>query len=229
MLDLDKKLTLIHDDCLNVLKQLPAESIDLICTDPPYNIDFIPQRKTHEGILNDNMDWEKFDAFMQPVMYELYRVLKNNSVAFIFTGFSSSAFYKYATTSGFRVKCQIVWVKNNFGIGYHFRPQHEDIWACFKGEPAIPREAISSVQYFDKVNGIDLLHSCEKPVPLLEKLINQYGEIGGIVLDPFMGSGSTGEAAFKCGRRFIGVELDSEHYLVAKKRVSQWENQTRLF
>jgi len=173
-IDFSKKLNLIQGNCLEVLKELPDKSIDLILTDPPYNIDFKPPRGTHDKILNDNMQWEEFDKFMQPIIQELFRVLKDDSVAFIFTGFSS-AFYKYATQAGFNVKCQIVWVKNNFGIGYHFRPQHEDIWACFKGEPPTLREGISSVQFCDKVNGVDLVHSCEKPIPLLEKLINQYG------------------------------------------------------
>ena len=232
VIDLTKKLNLIQGDCLQVMKELPDESIDLICTDPPYNIDFEPQRKTHDKILNDSMNWKDFDEFMQPILNELYRILKPDSVAFIFTGFSSSsssAFYKYATQAGFKVKCQIVWVKNTFGIGYHFRPQHEDIWACFKGEPSIPKYGISSVQFFDKVNGIDLVHSCEKPIPLLEKLIKQYGESDSLVLDCFMGSGTTGIAALKLDRKFIGIELDEKYFKIAKERCEQWENQERLF
>lgn len=229
-IDLTKKLNLIQGDCLEVLKQLPDKSIDLILTDPPYNIDFKPQRGTFDKILNDSMQWDEFDKFMQPILNELYRVLKDNSVAFIFTGFSSSssAFYKYATEAGFNIKCQIVWVKNNFGIGYHFRPQHEDIWACFKGNPKIPIKAISSVQFFDKVNGVDLVHSCEKPVPLLEKLLKQYTDQDCLILDCFMGSGSTGVASLKNQRKFIGIELDQNYFNIASKRCKEWENQARL-
>jgi site-specific DNA-methyltransferase (adenine-specific) len=229
-IDLNKKLNLIQGDCLEILKQLPDKSIDLILTDPPYNIDFKPPRGTFDGILNDSMQWEEFDKFMQPTLNELYRILKEDSVAFIFTGFSSSsAFYKYATQSGFNIKCQIVWVKNNFGIGYHFRPQHEDIWACFKGNPKIPNKALSSVQFFDKVNGVDLVHSCEKPVPLLEKLLLQYTNSTDLIIDCFMGSGSTGVAALKNQRRFIGIELDKQYFDIAKRRCEEWENQERLF
>jgi len=228
-IDLNKKVNLIQGDCLEILKELPDNSVDLILTDPPYNIDFKPQRGTHEKILNDSMEWNDFDKFMQPIMNECFRVLKDNSIAYFFTGFSSSsAFYKYATQAGFKVKCQIVWVKNNFGIGYYYRPQHEDIWACFKGKPQKPYKAISSVIYEEKVNGVDLVHSCEKPVDLLQKLMNGYVIETGLVLDCFMGSGTTGVASLKLGRRFIGIELDKKYFDIASNRIKEWENQTRL-
>jgi site-specific DNA-methyltransferase (adenine-specific) len=229
-IDLNKKLNLIQGDCLEVLKQLPDKSIDLILTDPPYNIDFKPQRGTFGKILNDSMQWDKFEEFMQPIMNELYRVLKDDSIAFFFTGFSSSsAFYKYAIQAGFTVKHKLIWVKNNFGIGYYVRPQHEEIWFCFKGKPPLPKKAISSVILANKVNGIDLEHSCQKPVPLLEHLLKPFSKEGDLILDPFMGSGTTGEASLKNQRRFIGVELEGSYFETIKKNCSKWENQSRLF
>lgn len=197
-------------------------SVDLILTDPPYNINFKPQRGTFDGIENDNKSWEEFNKFMQPIMNECFRVLKNGSVAYFFTGFSSSsAFYQYAIKAGFNVKCQIVWVKNNFGTGYHFRPQHEDIWCCFKGRPHVPEKAISSVIFEKKVNGVDLLHSCEKPVNLLKILLKQYTKMNSLIFDPFMGVGSTAIAAKETNNNFIGFEIDEEYYKSSLKRIGE--------
>jgi len=210
-------------DCLEGLKLIPDESVDLIVTDPPYNINFKPQRDTFDIIENDNMSWDDFDTFMSPIIKELYRVLKNNSVAYIFTGFSSSSssFYKYCIEAGFTVKCQIVWVKNNFGIGYHFRPQHEDCWACFKGNPEKPLKAISSVIHEKKINGVKLVHSCQKPVKLLKILIKQYAKKGAIILDPFMGSGSSAVACKELEMYYIGFEISKEFVDISNERLQQ--------
>lgn len=209
-------------DCLEGLKQLDSTSVDCIIIDPPYNINFKPQRGTFDKIENDNMSWADFDSFMQPIINECFRILKGNSFMFVFTGFSSSSsFYKYVTNSGFNVKAQLVWVKNNFGIGYYFRPQHEDIWACMKGKPPLPKRALSTVLFEKKVNGVDLVHSCEKPQELLRKLIKNYCLDGGIVLDCFAGSGSTLLAAKHLSRQFIGFEILPENCGIIENRLKQ--------
>jgi site-specific DNA-methyltransferase (adenine-specific) len=210
-------------DCLEGLKQMEDCSVDCIIIDPPYNINFKPQRGTFDIIENDNMSWDDFDNFMQPIINECFRVLKDDSFMFVFTGFSSSSssFYKYTTNSGFKVKAQLVWVKNNFGLGYYFRPQHEDIWACMKGKPSLPKRALSTVLFEKKVNGADLLHSCEKPQELIRKLIKQYCVEGGVVLDCFAGSGSTLLASKQLGRPFIGFEILKDNCVIIEDRLKQ--------
>jgi len=214
---------IVCGDCLELLKEIPDKSIDLVLTDPPYNIGFIPQRGTFDAIKNDNLNWEKFGKFIQPILNNFYRILKDNSVAYIFTGFSSSSsfYYQYLINAGFNVKCQLVWVKNNFGIGYHFRPQHEDIWVCFKGNPPPPKNAISSVIFESKVSSSKQFHSCQKPLSLIRRLIQQYTKEKEIILDSFVGSGSVAVASKQLNRKFIGIEIEEDFCKIAEKRLKE--------
>ncbi len=229
------EVKLILGDALEELKKIPSESIDLVLTDPPYGINFVPMRDNakskfgSEAIKNDELKGDDWVLWFKPIAKELYRVLKNNSVAYFFSGFNPYYYYKVFIELGFEIKASIVWVKDNWGLGYHFRRQYELCIVCFKGSPPTPLKAISDVVHVDKVKGSKLVHSCQKPEQLNELLLRQYTKEGDVVLDPFMGSGSTGVACVKANRGFIGVEIDEKYFNVAKSRLEHWEKQTRLF
>lgn len=169
-----------NEDCIKAMQSLPNECIDFILTDPPYNINFSLQHRQEkfEVIMNDNLSSEDFDKLLNDYFEQCFRVLKNNSFLITFMGWSSiPAFNKCITNAGFTIKSMPIWVKNNFGLGYYTRPQYEPMYLCMKGSPKPPETAISDVLQYAKVQ--DLIHSCQKPIPLLIKLIQTFGPRGG--------------------------------------------------
>lgn len=216
-------MRLIHGDCLVEMDKLIAEGVkvDCIITDPPYNINFRPQRGTHGTILNDNMDDHVFEKWLESVFKKTHEILKDNTVLITFMGWPTIPLFNMALKK-YEIKSMPVWVKNNFGIGYYTRPQYEPMYLCLKGNPPPPERAISDVMMFAKVQ--DTMHSCEKPVKLMEHLINTFSSAGEIILDPFMGSGTTGVACKNLGRDFIGIELDEHYFNIAKNRIENDAN-----
>jgi site-specific DNA-methyltransferase (adenine-specific) len=212
-------------DCLEGLKQLKDKSVDLVLTDPPYGINFVPQRETSKErhgsvpIANDELMGKSWVDWFTPISKECFRVLKDDSVAYFFSGFNPYYYYYVLLKSGFKIKANIIWVKNNFGLGYHFRRQYEQVLVAFKGNPCTPKKAMSDVIFERKVRGVALLHSCQKPVNVCEVLIKQYTQSNDIVLDPFMGSGTTAIACKQLNRRFIGFEISKEYCNIANKRL----------
>jgi site-specific DNA-methyltransferase (adenine-specific) len=106
-----------------------------------------------------------------------------------------------------------------------FAPQHDVIWFATKGKFKFPGNRPKSVISIQRIAGEKLVHPNEKPVALMEQLISAITPQGGTILDPFMGSGSTGVAATKLGFKFIGCEMNSEYVEIAKKRIEAASNQ----
>lgn len=169
-----------NEDCIKAIATLPNECIDFVLTDPPYNINFssLHRKEKFEVIANDNLSDEDFDKLLNDYFKECFRVLKKDSFLITFMGWSSiPAFNKALANAGFTIKSLPIWVKNNFGLGYYTRPQYEPMYLCMKGNPKPPKTAISDVLQYAKVQ--DLVHSCQKPIPLLVKLIQTFGPTGG--------------------------------------------------
>ncbi len=104
-------------------------------------------------------------------------------------------------------------------MGYHFRRQYEQILVGFKGNPPVPKQALSDVIFSNRVKSNTILHSCQKPEVLNERLIIQYPS--SLILDPFWGSGTTAYCAKKLGRKCLGIEIEEKYCEVAAKRCSQ--------
>lgn len=118
----------------------------------------------------------------------------------------------------------MIWKKNNHGTGDlygNYSEQYEMIIFAAKGNRKLNGSRDSNVLEFDKVASANLVHSCEKPVDLLEYLIKKSSDAGEMVADPFAGSGSTLVAAKNAGRKYWGCELDMENYRIACGRCSQ--------
>ncbi len=206
----------INGDCIEEMKGIPDGVVDLVVTDPPYGINLQPQRQLTDAIKGDL--FEEAKPLLINALNEFKRVLKNNTHLLIFGGWSEY-WYLEEIKKLFSVKSCIVWVKNNFGIGYYIRPQHEFIWYCHNGKPLKPNKAISNVIYENKV--LVPTHSCEKPVKLIRRLLMPFSNSGDIILDPFLGSGTTAVACIETGRRFIGIEINPEYVKIAEKRIAQ--------
>ena len=211
------------------MKKLPDNSVDLIVTDPPYNIDFKAQReevnnKARNGIVNDNMSNAEFQEWLNLVISEMDRVLKENSFVFMFCGWPTIYQFQPVLEKYWKVKALNIWEKNNFGIGYYIRPQHEPFFMCLKGKPPTPEKAHSDIWKYKKVHKPK--HTCQKPIALLSDIITIYGNAEKdtiTVLDPFMGSGSTAVASLKTDNKFIGYELEKEYYNIALKRIGKFD------
>jgi site-specific DNA-methyltransferase (adenine-specific) len=195
---------------------------DTVVTDPPYGISLAPQRKITKAIANDGR--EEAQALWRSVLNSIYPTLPDNTAHIFWTGWSET-WTKDLLAEWFTVKSCIVWAKNMWGIGYYTRPQHEFAWYCHKGKPPLPETPDSDLWNVPKIQAP--IHSCEKPVPLLSRCIRLTG--GNVVLDPFMGVGSTGVAAVKAGKGFIGIEMDPHYFETAVRRMRDVHSRPDMF
>ena len=217
-------IKLYCDDCLNIMKRIESESIDLIVTDPPYLIKYKTNHRKNKDhdfcseILNDDNEQLIIDYIK-----ECYRILKNNTAMYMFCNCDKVDFFKQELeNAGFKIKNMIIWVKNNWTAGdlkAQFGKQYEIIFLVNKGRKYFNGKRITDVWMFDRISGKKQLHQNQKPVDLLKQCILKHSDENDIVFDGFMGSGSTGVACIKTGRKFIGVELDKKYFEIAKERI----------
>lgn len=214
-------IELHNGDCLDYLRTLDDGSIDLILTDPPYGMAYQSSRRTatdkFEKIKHDdNIDW--FEDFIS----ECYRVLKDDSHAYIFCNeYNVSNFRNLQEKVGFKNKRTLIWVKNNHTSGDllgDYGNKTEYINFMHKGRRLLNGKRGTNVLEYKKILSND--HPTEKPVDLLQYLIEKSSNIGDVVLDPFMGVGSTGVACNNSYRDFIGIEINEGYFEVANKRIN---------
>lgn len=203
-----------------VERLMDGRKADMVFTDPPYGIDFAPQRGTHNKILNDALDGQEFDGFLDAVFGCAYAAMKPDTYAFVWTGWPKIGSFERSLQKVFKIQAMHIWVKNNFGIGYYSRPKHEPFYLCLNGKPVYPANAPADVWEAKKVH--KTVHSCEKPVDLIVDILDTYHK-NSTVLDLFGGSGSTLIACEKTARDCRMMELDPKYCDVIIKR---WQDFT---
>ena len=217
---------LYNGDCLEVMDKLIEESVkvDCILTDPPYLIDYKCNRRVvldkFDKILNDK---NSYDLIIESIN-KAYDILNDNSSIYMFCSWHNIDFFKSEFEKRFKLKNIIVWNKNNHGTGDlkgSYAPKHEFILYGHKGRCLNKSKRLADVISCDKVKSKDMVHSTEKPIELLTKFINMSTNENDIILDCFMGSGSTGVACMNTNRRFIGIELDNNYFNIAKQRIEE--------
>lgn len=220
---------ILHSDCVKLLKDFPDNSVDLILTDPPYGINFISNKaikKRFEKIINDdNLD------FFEPFVKEAYRIIKNNSCLYIFCRFDNyPLFYDVLKKHGFKVKNLLVWEKSKAlgGLGdmeASFLVNYEFIILAMKGRRLLFQGRIGDqfglIKDTSINNPMKLEYPTQKPISLLRKLISLSSKEGDVVLDCFMGSGSTILAAKQTKRNYIGIDIDKKAVDLANKKLQQ--------
>lgn len=217
--------TMILGDMRDVLPDLAAEfPADLILTDPPYRLTsggnttgemqgiFAPGRYDNSGDLFPMVEW----AVMAPLFWN---ALGPSGDAVVMTSDRESLAARAALEAvGFGFHRMLVWDKVTATPNRWFMPNCEFGLYMYKGkartitDPA--SKALIRVPHRDETD-----HQTEKPVPLMTGWMHQCSDKGGLVIDPFMGSGSTAVAAAQLGRRFIGIELQRQWFDVACSRV----------
>ena len=203
--------TVTQGDCQQVLRQLPDACVDFVLTDPPYLVRY--RDRSGRTVANDDNS-----AWMFPAFSELYRVLKPDSYAVSFYGWSKAdRFLNVWRECGFRPVGHFVWVKRYASCVRHAQMKHEQAYLLAKGNPLLPKAPPADVlPWYYTGNRI---HPTEKPVTSLTPLINAFCPVGGIVTDAFAGSGSTGVAAQLTLRRYILIEKEEAYCRAARERL----------
>ena len=215
---IEDRYKLYQGDCLEVMDELIKDDVkvDMILTDPPYGIDLTPQRENgkfkNTKVINDNNLW-----WLPKFVNQVYALTKNTAI--IFCAWQNIDKFKIELEKKFIIKNILVWNKDWFGMGNNYRPNYELILLCCKTNITTKSKNKSNILTYRRIPPQKLKHSCEKPVGLLEDLIYELTDENDIVLDSFMGSGSTGVACLNTNRRFIGIELDEKYFTIAYTRL----------
>ena len=225
-------------DCLELMNNIDNESIDLVITDPPYKLNKTTGSMTSSSKSNrwqGNLRAGDKTANITNVIQfsewlpEIYRVLKENSHCYIWVNDKNLVdLCNDAEKVGFRLHNILVWKKNNCTPNRWYMKNCEFIVFLHKGK-SFPIKNLGDAQLFecDNINGKDKLHPTQKPITYLERLIlNSSNELD-TVLDPLMGSGSTGVACVNTNRKFIGIELDNTYFEIAKERINKAVENTK--
>jgi site-specific DNA-methyltransferase (adenine-specific)/modification methylase len=243
---------IIKGDCIEELKKLPDNSVDLIFADPPYNMQLQGElwrpNQTKVDAVDDEWDkyesFEHYDKFSIDWLKECRRVLKPDGTIWVIGSYHNIfRVGKIMQDVGFWVLNDILWIKTNpmpNFKGTRFNNAHETlIWASkskdskytfhYKTMKAFNDDLqLRSDWYIPICNGGERLkdkegnkvHSTQKPEALLYRIIISTSNPDDIVLDPFMGSGTTGAIAKKLGRNFIGIEKEENYIKVANERIA---------
>lgn len=211
-------------DCLELMKTIPDGSVDAIIADPPYGIDYqsrrVPKDHRRPKIANDRTSCTSWIA-------EVPRILTQSGSLIVFFRWDvQGEFLAALDRAGLPAKNVCVWDKMSHGMGdlrRAFAPAHELF--SFSPAPAFrfPGARPKSIVRAARVAPRALTHPNEKPVELLEQLIRAVTVPGDVVLDPFLGSGTTAVAAKRTGREYIGFELDPQYCEVARRRIAEVE------
>lgn len=227
-----------NGDCLELMKSIPEKSVDLIITDPPYELENhgggqskMASRKLvkerHIDFISHGFDYELvFGEFLRIAKIPNYIIFcSNKQVSKIMRWFEDK---NLSTTL-------LIWHKTNpvpFANGKHLSDVEFAVYvrganATFNND--VPLEYKSKVYCSPIVNNAKRYHPTEKPIELLSRYIDTFSKNDDIVLDPFAGSGTTCIAALRENRKYIGIELDPHYYEVAKKRIETELSQPKLF
>jgi site-specific DNA-methyltransferase (adenine-specific) len=213
-------------DAVTWLRGLPADSVDLLITDPAYEslekhraVGTTTRLKHSKASSND---WFKVfpNARFGELFAEAFRVLRRNAHFYLFCDAETMFVAKpEAERAGFRFWKPLVWDKRTIGMGYHYRARYELILFFEKGKRRLNDLGVADVIAVPRVHGG---YPAEKPVAVSEILVSQSSQPGEVVADPFMGSGSVGVAAVKRGRRFLGNDLNPEAVRLSGTRLRQF-------
>lgn len=236
------EINLFNEDCIAAMKQMRKNSIDLILTDPPYNLgNFMRKRDTNLKQMRENYfgaagwddlsidDWEKC---MQGFFEQSSRVLKYGGAMVVFMSIIKvETLVRIAETHKLYYKTTGIWHKNNpmpRNMNLHFVNSTE-AWVYFtnrKHTGTFNNNGKLLHDFFETpvaANGERKFgkHPTQKPVSLMEFFVRILSNEGEMVLDPFMGSGSTGVAAKRNNRGFTGIELNENYFRIATQRIQE--------
>ena len=204
------KLDIIYnEDCIEGMKKLPDNSIDLVITDPPYGTKTNPRESFMVG---------EFSNIMPLVLPELHRLLKPDGAFYCFTSWTVMSDWLLRYQQYFKLQNIIIWDKEKHSGCYSSQSWQftwEGIFFGIKGKRPIYDYMPDVIRSNEKGRR----HAMQKPVDIIEKLLKASSQKGDLILDPFIGSGTTGVACVNLDRHYIGFEINKEYYDIANKRL----------
>lgn len=231
-------------DCLEGLKEIPDKSVDLIVTDPPYFINMghsggrenCKRQKERDYVgngLNANrtfLDLAIVAPFYKQLFSEFSRVLTDTGHFYFFTDWRAYGFFYPLMQQYLPVRNMLVWDKGGAPGSYYTYAHELIIFGAYAPKllHAGGSNVLQGIRSFSagakKTNG-EKVHPTQNPVELITKFIEDSTEPGAVVLDTFMGSGTTAVACLKTGRNYIGFELDERYHAIAMQRIAETEAQ----
>lgn len=230
-------VTLYCGDCREIMRQFPSDSIDMIWTDPPYGHnnhdgDFNARLNAHRGIEDRPISFDgpnEMRTVLDGMLLEAARVLKKDCCCCCCCcggggGGPRPTFAWVANrmdSSGLAFFHSVIWDKLKPGLGWRYRRQHEMVMVSHRegGKLLWADDHIATPNIYSLMPSRTREHPNEKPVPFVSHFIVHHSSLGHVICDPFMGSGTTGVAAVKLGRKFIGIEIDQTHFDTALRRI----------
>jgi modification methylase len=239
---------LICGDCLSVMREMPDECLDLVVTSPPYNLKNSTGNGMKDGrggkwknaaLVNgysnhdDNMPHDKYAQWQHECLTEMFRLLKPDGAIFynhkwrVQDGLLQD---RQDIVIGFPVRQIIIWKRKggiNFNPGY-FLPTYEVIYLIPKPHFQLAPKANAYGDVWEFTQEMNNPHPAPFPVDLISRVISSTH--ANLVLDPFMGSGTTAIAALMNSRHYIGIEISPEYNGLAKTRINDYDKQrNKLF
>ena len=216
-------------DCLEVMRGFPDKSVDAVITDPPFA--FAGGLSNGRSSIADD---QFFLYWWKDICRELDRILKPEGAGFIWCDWRTAAIiakgFNLGQTYNWKVSQVVYHYREMPGQGQPFRSSVDMIAYC-RGEkckntriPNTTHNMISKYWYYGKHDN----HPAEKDPEICKQLIGWCSDEGDTILDPFMGSGTTGVACVQTGRNFIGIEIDPTYFAIAEKRIAEAQKQPRL-
>jgi modification methylase len=234
-------------DCLSIMRQMPAECVDLVVTSPPYNLKNSTGNGMKDGrggkwknaaLVNgyshhdDNMPHEEYANWQRECLTEMYRLISPDGAIFynhkwrVQDGLLQN---RQDIVSGFPVRQIIIWRRKggiNFNPGY-FLPTYEVIYLIAKPNFKLVPKANKHGDVWEFTQEMNNPHPAPFPVKLINRIISST--FAKIVLDPFMGSGTTAIAALSNNRHYIGIEISPEYITMAESRIIEYNQNSSHF
>lgn len=228
---------IICGDCLEVMKKMPDESVDLVVTSPPYNLknstgngmkDGRGGKWSNAALINgyktydDNMPYDEYIQWQRACLTEMLRLIKPDGAIFYNHKWRVQAGLiqdRREIIDGFPLRQIIIWRRKggiNFNAGY-FLPTYEVIYLICKHDFKLVKGANSYGDIWEFMQEQKNDHPAPFPVALIDRIISSTN--AKIVLDPFMGSGTTAVAAKRLQRHYIGIEISNDYCKMAEERI----------
>lgn len=225
-------------DCLEVMRGMPENSVDTCITDPPYRLTSGGHTDGHNGLC-EHFDrlWgysNNGELFNVPNFEDwlplVFSTSKENAELFMMVNDKNlQGALNTATNTKYKLHNLIVWDKQIKIVNKWFMKQCEYILYFWKGNARKINDMGTSQLFSMNPGNIgNKIHPSEKPVELMKMIIENATNEGDTILDPFMGSGTTGVACVQTGRNFIGIEIDPTYFAIAEKRIADAQKQLRL-
>lgn len=237
---------IICGDCIEVMQEMPKESVDLIVTSPPYNLKNSTGNGMKDGrggkwanaklvegysTYDDCMPHDDYAQWQRDCLTEMMRLLKNDGAIFynhkwrVQGGLLQD---RHDIIEGFPVRQVIIWQRKggiNFNPGY-FLPTYEVIYLIAKPDFKLAPKANAHGDIWQFTQEMNNPHPAPFPVHLIERIVSSTE--AEIILDPFMGSGTTAIAALRHDRKYIGIDVAPEYCEMAEKRIEEEEKQLKI-